>query len=305
MYSIVSAMASFLTVANVVWFLSVAMIACSLLYLLAPYIALLLNSLHVVVAELLCYAVTTGLFVYADGRQGVSRGLLAFSACILTLLCILFSCSMHLHDKDSVTNWVSTICFFLWSPLAVYFRSSSIGFIALLSLFTALNFTASSRSFGYVIGYRSEAALVRCMAVSLFIVGFYLWIKLAAPESTGVDVFRVGALFMGPLAFFVGALICSSKWYHEDEAEIPWVICNLLLVAALLACYFFGSLKPELGTLYGFAVIFSILFVMDKYIEIPWGDRGWVWGILGAGVALYAASFRAHILLEGINCIEV
>lgn len=217
------------------------------------------------------------------------------------------TCALHLKEETvnhpQFINIVSFICAIVWAGVALQYQSRLIGFLSVAAGYVTLNFMVRSTPFALMIGFSNEESIPIGMMASLVVVGWYVYIKLQGDANSVVaHVFSSGVLFMGPLVFFIGCLIVSTKWYHKDTGA--YIACNILTLITLLACFFFGSLKG-LGNLYNFACIIGSVYVMAKYIEIPWTENTWLWGMLGAGALLYAASFYAHVLLDKVALIEL
>ena len=296
---------SYVSVAGVVWLLSMAMISCSSIAIFFCYI---LPYIHAFFIELIIYAGSVVLVYYAQFCSGHVPVLMATTGCLFFLFAVIMTCSLHLQkntvDHPHFINIVSFMCAILWASVALYYQSRLIGFMSVAAGYVSLNFMVRSTPFVLMIGFTKENSIPTAMMASFILVCWYVYSKLQVDSMNNMTahVFSSGILFMGPLVFFISCLIVSSKWYQEDT--VVYFVCNVLTVVTLLACFFFGSIKG-LENLYNFACIIGVVYVMGKYIEIPWTEGTWMWGMMGAGMLLYTASFYAHILLDKMSSIEL
>lgn len=286
--------ASHLSVAKVVWIASILLLLVSATNILRPWLWLLYERMGETWVEVALYWTVVALLIGAHEQQGYKRTLLAFTACMLFIVPASLT---EFHIQGELRNHFMTgACVALWTPSALWFESSSIGFIAVLAFCVFLGFFATAIPSGYIIGFQG-GGLLKDTVVAFFITLLYPLLDLA---SSRLRVFRVGALTMGPLLCFVGGLILSNKYYLHNTAS-SWIVYNAAFIAYTLACFFIGSLNNRFKLLHNFAIVFSVLYVMSKYAEIPWGEWAWTWGALGAGLLLYVSSFYTQLLLKSLQ----
>lgn len=110
----------------------------------------------------------------------------------------------------------------------------------------------------------------------------------------------------GTCVYFLGALIISNKWYDFVTVN-RYLFRNFLALFSGITAVFLGycclcrcvlicgrSMYEELVYLRGIGGTFTALFLVEKYIEIPWGRKRFYWGLLGIGLLLYLIALFVH-----------
>lgn len=193
----------------------------------------------------------------------------------------------------------------MWSYAAVFFSSQLIGFIAVAAFFVALGFMFLPLPFVYVIGFNEKngekSVIPRAMGASFYLVAAYVYAAThGLMENVVWHVFRPGVLGFGTFVFFLGGLIISNRHYHVggffekkgvDISHYLWTnlvmtVCGMMAIAA-------GSVVSELHLLKSVGGTFFCLYVLEKYLEIPWRAEGFVWMMLGVGLFLYGLMWFA------------
>lgn len=183
--------------------------------------------------------------------------------------------------------WLFTaVC---WGFIAICFQSQVIGFISVAALLASLGFSGFFAHGVIGIGFSEEDMLPQATLGALVLLVIYVLGSIFNHSMPPQYVyFAKGFGFLGCFVYFLGLLIVSSKWYCEDY---NYLVLQILTVASGAAAFYLGSVYG--GTvLGGIGGTFFAIYLLEKYIEIPWND---LWGmrllILGGilyGIAWYA-----------------
>ena len=67
---------------------------------------------------------------------------------------------------------------------------------------------------------------------------------------------------------------------------------QIITIASGVGAFFFGA-TFGINALLGIGDTFFVLYLLEKYAEIPWKEVGWAWGLLGLSGLLYASAWVA------------
>ena len=145
----------------------------------------------------------------------------------------------------------------------------------------------------YSIGFSNEESVPRATMASFAILAAYVLMHIQGTPTGVWANFTTGALFMGGFVYYLGLLILSSRFYKPadcggDRIVHYWAMQALTIVSGMLALYLGSTF--QLPTLLGIGGTFFFLYLLEKYMEIPWGDIGWAWSLLGLSLGLYGAA---------------
>jgi hypothetical protein len=179
----------------------------------------------------------------------------------------------------------------VWGAIAVYFSSSTVGFITVGSLISLLGFSIVVTPLCYAFGFDDKASIWRGTISSILMLSFFLLYRASGLSDPFLALFASGAFWLGSLSGFVGLLILSSRWYDEHRV----LSMNVLAIATFLT---FGSLAAiynirELTTMVGAFIMF---YFADKIIEIK-TEEMFTFGLklLAAGLMFYGVWHYVHV----------
>lgn len=187
---------------------------------------------------------------------------------------------------------VSVICTVVWGIAAYVYESHLLGFMTMMSLFSALGFSVIVIPGCVGMGYTKDDKIPRTMSTAFLMLGIYVAYIIGSnkydmvPEmAKAFNIFGFGALFIGCFVYFISLLIVSSKYYIAMTDGRYWSTQMLTLISGVLALYIGGvydiSLLQKVGG------TFFCLYLLEKYYEIPWKTVGWAWSLLGLSLGLY------------------
>jgi hypothetical protein len=146
------------------------------------------------------------------------------------------------------------------------------------------------------LGFNSDKVMPRATAASFLILLVYLLTRISGGEVGVFHVFQGGAFFIGTFVYFLGLLILSSWYYHcwgKDKQVGTFWVMQVVTIASGVAAFYIGSVFG-IGTLLGVGGTFFVIYLLEKYSELPWSDIGFAWGLLGAGLLMFGFALFAY-----------
>ena len=247
-----------------------------------------------VILELLLHATSGGL-MWSDHYLQLSaytQLFVTFLGCAVLPVAVGFTLNRHTHlDRPGVAMQpISAVCAIVWAYQAVRLQSQLIGIFSVGALFSYLGFMVDILPFCYVLGFKNDAVMLRSMNIAFYLICGYVYATFQGLEQHPYFVpFRPGILLLGGIVYFFGCLIISNKnysWQYNNEI-LRYILCNFVALGSGFAALALGSMLPSLKYLQGLGGTFFFLLVIEKWIEIPWGNKYWAWGVTGFGGVLY------------------
>jgi len=189
-------------------------------------------------------------------------------------------------DLESRISANALVVSVVWMIVSVAYGSALIGFFTILMLEMALGMAATPLC--YFIGFGKKERVPRWTLGSLAILSVYVVAHLNDLELGRFSIFSTGALFVGAFVYFLGLLILSSKLYCDEKRQRYYWLQLLTVVSGVMAL-FLGTVG-DVPHLKGVGGTFFGLYLIAKYIELPWKDKGWAWAALGFALMLYVFS---------------
>lgn len=183
------------------------------------------------------------------------------------------------------------VCAVAWAGLAVLYGNIYpaagipyfLGFCAVFALQAALGFSVITLPGCLAFGWTDGRQMPKSVFSSFIILAAYLVLKLNGHMVGDLALFETGAVFMGAFVYYLGLLIMSSKFY---ESGGNYGLLQVITIASGMAAFYLGSVF-HLGTLLGIGGTFFVIYLLEKYYEIPWKGIGWAWSLLGVAGFLY------------------
>lgn len=200
-----------------------------------------------------------------------------------------------------------SLCTIVWGATAIVYHQAYplagiphfIAFITVMALQSFLGFSVITAPGCIALGWDESKKVPKSTFASLILLIAYVGTILsgtALPEI--IKLFETGCLFMGAFVYYLGLLVMSSKWYcrksqYDPEQKkvvttkrSPYLLMQAITIASGVAAFYLGS-SFHIGTLLGIGGTFFVIYLLEKYYEIPWKGVGWAWSLLGVAVALY------------------
>jgi hypothetical protein len=290
----------FFNFVNIIWFIASILIVVALSWLARLYLFPILRRIPLRVYEKLIYLACLVSMVGGLAFAPHIGQFIALPGCLGLIGARAFSIYLNLRHvakdipREAARALLETIfqinallLFVVWTINALAYQSSILGFIAVMALQAALGFSAIVTPLCYFIGFRNKEAIPRTMAASLLLLIIYAGVYILGLRGSYFDVFAPGVYVMGTLAYFVGVLIVSSRFYVETRRR--WLQMQALAIISGVVALFVGSVW-QLEAIQGIGGTFFFLYLIERYLEIPGLGKRWAWALLGLGILLYMAS---------------
>lgn len=292
-YTKSSATSGVFTFTNVLLIIAIALIVISSGSLAAIYIVPWLASLSESTQIALAY-IASILFLIIVKLAGDFKiqNYLALLGAIGLAGAYFFHLSHMPHTQEPPWTVILLPVVITWGFLAIIFKTQLIGFITVGAFEGMFGFFIWTGPLSTTIGFEKDDLIPTALVASgtllaLYIVHVLRFFSVAESVYNAISVFEPGVFFIGTFVFFTGLLISSSRWYKYDRKVL---IYNILAVVVGLLSFYLGSLVPGLTVFRGVASTFFVLFLMQKYIEIPWGEC-WACGLLGGAILLIGVCY--------------
>jgi hypothetical protein len=176
----------------------------------------------------------------------------------------------------------------VWGSLAIVFHSQLIGFITIMAFASSIGFSVWTGPLCTAIGFQKDADIPRAIVPSACLLAIYIAKTLGAFNAIAYyfEPFNTGVFFVGTFVYFTALLILSSRFFHS---EAFWYY-NILTVLSGLVVVVVGFLLPTFSIFRGVGITFMVIYLMQKYIEIPW-EGCWSCGLLGGGLLLLGVGY--------------
>lgn len=280
--------AGFVTLINVAgFFAAVVGVACAgyILFRWCGWMLKFFANIPVLAYELVTYAASLGLIVGAYWVSPANQFWMLFPGCLLVPAALSITGFLRKIEPNELR--FATVLFCVWAPLAIFYQSVPVGFLAVMALFAILGFSVWLSPLCYGFGFKEKNGLGRATSAGFVLLALFVGLRLAHTGLPYLGVFQMGCLWMGSFVGYLGLLIASSRWCHES---FDYAFMQVITVAAGMGALVLGSLLaiPELS---GIGGTFFALYLIEKPCEIPIKSAmGWAtFGLMMAGLVGSAA----------------
>ncbi|MGK7929748.1 MAG: hypothetical protein AB4290_31650 [Spirulina sp.] len=284
------------TISNVIWIFSSILLVASVGWLAQLYLLPLLMAIPAIAYEIAAYFACIGATFGSYGLSDTFGEYIALPGCLGFLGVLGLSYSLHPQSLDRCCKKLRMtpyslgclLIFLTWSAIAILHQSSVIGFISAIALEAYLGFAIVVFPGVYSFGFTKRSLLPRAVISSLVLLVFYVTLHLSAIQLPYLAIFAPGVLFVGTFVYFLGLLIWSSKWYSDRQIEYA-LLQPLTLASGAIALYL-GAVS-QIPQLQGIGGTFFFLYIIEKYFELPWGQKNVAWATLGLAILLFVSAW--------------
>jgi hypothetical protein len=278
-----------MTFLNLVAFLAAAMFVVALLRLVVLHLMPLLADLPLWAWELGGHTMSTALTLGGVAAGPVHGEWVGLVGCLLWAGAVGFSFARRRTELGRLATPTSvslTLCA-LWSCATVLHGSSMLAYLAVAALLSALGFSVLVVPGAAVLGYSSKEPIPRALVGSLLILIAGLAGTLGG--SPGVLAPFVGAAVrLGAFVYLVTLLIVSTRHYGHATTT-RYLAFQVLTLASCLAGGWLGAVQG-IDVLRRFAGTTLVIYLLEKYWEIPWRRQQVAWALLLFSLLLYVAT---------------
>lgn len=297
-----------ITFSNVILILSILMIFFSLIWLFGIYFVVIVNSIPLVVIEVLMYiGFSYGIYMcpQISHELGYIWGL-CFTSCLTVASIITFQ-----RVNSTNLSLLVSLNIILYSITGIYIQSTLICAVSVM-LFMYLiglqNIFSTSYIINHVLLGHNDQNIIPRIALSsgiTTIIGCICRIFSAnIPVSSNkllqtINLFVPGMLWFGPFLFLISLLITSSSFYSAKSSYMNY---NLLTIFSAIFALLIGNLY-NIHQLSGISGTIFVLYLLEKYIEImPQNVNVLAWSTLAIGITLYTINifYRSEIEKYGL-----
>ncbi|HEU5375407.1 MAG TPA: hypothetical protein VFV38_08215 [Ktedonobacteraceae bacterium] len=306
-----------LTFLNAMLVLAIIAVGGAFIYLFKHYVRILFRILaHIpmLVYELTFYVLSlssalTGWWLPAPMHQS-----LALLSCVLFAGALAFSVSYRRELAHAFI--IAMILFLVWTPMAMLFASTFVGFLAVGALLTALGWNDfvlwAINELGARVRSRSSQHIEQATLAGFVVLTLFVTIRLLSSFVPVLIVFTPGSLIFGSVFGFGGLLALSDRWYDrrystgverregetDDEHAARWEQARqrdknvrrkhywgfqIVSIVAGIGALFFGS-ALQISELQKIGGTFFVVYLLVKLAEIPTRSRlMFAWLVVGTG----------------------
>lgn len=217
------------------------------------------------VSDLFGFAATGAFLYFVVDRATEWRSILAFAGAIFFAFSLAWCLHMRVQKKNNQQN-LFLLLLIGFVPIAIYFNSEPVGYLAAIALICLFRFTVFVSSLTFALGYESENDLSSGTLASIMTLIIFLVIYLSIRGTPSLEYFKVfvqGVFWTSSIAGFTGLLILSSKFYAEDGYFMKQVATVIVLIAGVAVGIQFNI--PGLSYM-GLLMLF--LFGLGKLAEL-------------------------------------
>ena len=271
-----------------------------------PHIVKILVAL-VPFYESIAYIVSFTISTQSIFYDGSVSHYVAFLGALLSLASFFVSTVLHAPSEGGrekeFASLVGGYVVLTFSPLAIVYQSTLLGFFATCGLYTALGFSIIPYGLCTAIGFDSKNSLERCASTSiLFILCSTLLPHLNVPTEIRslFEPFRFGIFALGGSVYFLATLIIASKYYdnardvrdYRQFSSTYWTR-QIYFLVPLFAFFSVGNIYA-IPALVNTAGTFFFIYFMEKYTEIMWETKNvvfWILTFVGGVILWFSALY--------------
>ena len=189
-------------------------------------------------------------------------------------------------------------------PLAIYFQSNLLGWLAVLCFYQAIGFSFICAGLCYYIGFKDDEAMMRVSITSTIIGLMFIGLKAWNLSNYYVDPFATPLTVSSALVLLLALLIFSSYYYHGC-GKFTWgeyyMSRQIPMITFLIVFLLFGNMFHMVG-LVNTATVYLVFYLMEKYCDLHCTNNwnGWVL-IFIFSVIIYKGALYPEILFSMFN----
>lgn len=213
------------------------------------------------------------LLLICDGMRVKKEWGLYVSLTGIGFLMGLFAYSLELmksEEEDDSWTFFGLITTILCFSLSINLNSIFLSLITTIDCYVFLGYFKQCFGLGYSLEYKFifESTLNKIGMTSLVLMVFYVILRTLHLFSGILDLYRCPIQVFGALTYFISLLIFAFQ--HSDKSYdemLKFSVRQIIFIGSLIYALFFGYII-NLPSLTNTAYIFTVLYIMEKIIEI-------------------------------------
>ncbi len=202
------------------------------------------------------------LFLVDGMRIHTSFGLyITITGCLGFFCSLIYSDTTHPTDNAESTKIqllnLLTIC--VLAPLAIFYQSTLLGFMAIVSLYTMIGFSVMCLGMCWCIGFKDEEGMNKCVSSSLVLIPIFTLLRLLNISNYYLYPFSIGVFVFANIVYFLGLLIMTAMTDTDNKQNHS----HKLMILSLLVTLIMGSVF-NLPSIFNTALTFGILYVTEQ-----------------------------------------
>ncbi|TAE19049.1 MAG: hypothetical protein EAZ95_02835 [Bacteroidetes bacterium] len=293
----------FFSFVNIMTILSAVLLVVALGGLVQMYLLDILQRIPLFVYEILIYLVCFGTIYSSFWVHYDIRVYVALLGCLGFVGALAFTGSIHKIFEsmgENTTNRVHLLNFYhvlvllLWGSLAYLFPSTLLGFMSVAVLYSLLGFSIFFYPSVIVVGFKNEDAVTTNLLTGFILLVAYITLHIQGLLGLPYFApFACGIAFISCFAYYIALLISSNYSYVGKYNNTYFVMQAITIASGVLALYIGNT--ENIPLLRGIGGTFFVLYLLEKYYELPWDKIGWIWSLLGLAGILYATSLVVRL----------
>ncbi len=188
---------------------------------------------------------------------------------------IIFLTTCNWYNCQTAFESDLIVHFFLigvFATAATYHQNWFIGVLPIHMIFDAVGFRSGTMPGGYFAGFTEIDPAIRCLVVSLLLVGTFIGLEINNMNHSYVKVFETGVYFWGTFIGCLAMLILSDYHYvgyKHWNATGRWFTLQILMCGLCLTVMYFGYMLNK-SNLKGIGGTFLVLWLMDVERIVVW-----------------------------------
>lgn len=285
---VVDQLKSFFTFTRTLTIIAAIIGIVALIALGGHYLVDILSRIPGVGYEAIVYSLSIGAIVLGAHLRPEYALYAIFPGCLGFLGC--FALTDNLHKPGLKGDSYSLLCSIIWGGVAVYFQSQAVGFIAIMAVLAAVGM---NDLLDPLFKATNDDHVFKVTIASFAILAAYVVSHVSGQDVGKLAAFNTGAEWFGTFGYFLGVLCLASKYYYNNPQTHFYIPMQVVAVVSGIAALYLGNLFG-MPYLRGVGGTFFCLYLIEKYMELPWKGIGWAWAALGLAGMLYGLTIFAQ-----------
>ena len=225
--------------------------------------------------EYLTYPLALFLIYLGLNDKGMYITLLGCAIAQLSLIgTILLNMDNNTINAESVLICLHLYATIYLAPLTIYYQSQLYGFLTVVSIIGALGFSGICTGLTWVIGFRDNEALVRCLFACGLMIFTFVMSKMNHINPILLDPFTTGINTFASIVFLLALLIISSNIYTSSVSYWGRQFYFILGLSGILV----GGHMFNIPRMSPVGNTFAFLYLTSKYGEwIHYCGTKYIW----------------------------
>lgn len=274
-----------LKLTNILLVIAGVIVAVAVISLGQHYLLDILKKISPAAYMVMAYLMSGGLILSAHFLTANQQLFTLIPGCLLFIGALALT-NYVLNTKKENISLNAYIAFIVWSQVALMYHSPVVGFLAIGALFVAIStMNDFFESFSWLKYNDSEMPLrLAFSGLCVAIFGMVSWV--GRDRFADLVVFQTSAQWLGLIVYFFSLLWLASRYGRHDDSYGFFTVSQIVCVASSLIVLYIGTMF-EVQSCLMLGGWFTSLYLLEKYLELPWKGIGWAWAALFGAFIIY------------------